>query len=75
VLKASRSIEELCPCGREGNTMKVRAESSWAKRPMWQKRLHGFASYMLAALTSLAFPVETDKAMFDSLRDQFDEKA
>ena len=55
--------------------MKVRAESSWAKRPMWQKRLQGFASYLMAALAALAFPIETDKAMFDALRDQFDDKA
>ena len=53
--------------------MKVRTESSWARCPMWQKRLHGFVSYLIAAMTSLAFPIETDKAMFDALRDQFND--
>lgn len=52
--------------------LKVRQESSWAKRPMWKKRLHGFASYILAALAALVFPIEADKAMFEALSDQFD---
>lgn len=54
--------------------MKVRTESAWAKRPMWQKRLHGFASYLVAAMLALAFPIETDKGMFEALRDQFDDE-
>jgi hypothetical protein len=53
--------------------MKVREESAWAKRPMWQKRLHGFASYMMAALAALICPVEADKAMYTALRDQFED--
>lgn len=53
--------------------MKVRLTSSWAKLPMWNKRLHGFASYLMAAMASLVFPIETDKAMLDVLRDQFEE--
>lgn len=36
--------------------MRVREESSWANRPMWQKRLHGFASYIMAALAALVWP-------------------
>lgn len=55
--------------------MRVREESSWAKRPMWQKRLHGFASYMMAALAALIWPVEADKAMYTALRDQFEDGA
>lgn len=55
--------------------MRVREESSWAKRPMWEKRLHGFASYMMAALAALIWPVETDKAMYKSLIDQFEDVA
>lgn len=55
--------------------MRVREESSWAKRPMWKKRLHGFASYMMAALAALIWPVETDKAMYTTLIDQFEDGA
>jgi hypothetical protein len=55
--------------------MKVRADSSWAKRPMWEKRLHGFATYLMAALAALVFPIEVDKAMFDALCEQFENEA
>ena len=55
--------------------MRVLEESSWAKRPMWQKRLHGFASYIMAALAALVWPVETDKAMYTALRGQFEDGA
>ena len=42
---------------------------------MWKKRLHGFASYMMAALAALIWPVETDKAMYTTLIDQFEDGA
>lgn len=54
--------------------IQIRHECAWAKRPMWQKRLQGFASYLMAAFAALAFPIEADKAMFDTLKDQFVEK-
>lgn len=53
--------------------MRVRKESQWAQRPMWQKRLQGFASYLMAALAALIYPIETDKAMYTALSDQFED--
>ena len=51
--------------------MKTRQSHPWAKRPMWQKRLHGFFCYSISALVALLFPVEADKAMYTTLREQF----
>lgn len=53
--------------------IKVRKASAWAKCPMWKKRLHGFASYMIAAFAALIWPVEIDKAAYTALRDQFED--
>jgi hypothetical protein len=55
--------------------MRIRQEHPWAKRPMWQKRLHGFFCYALSAIVALFFPVEADKAMYSALREQFDDEA
>lgn len=55
--------------------MKVREQSEWAKRPMWQKRLHGFGCYLVCVVMVLFWPVEVDKALYKTLRDQFEDGA
>lgn len=52
--------------------VKVREDSQWAKKPLWKRRISGFAAYLMAAFASLVWPVEVDKAMYATLRDQFD---
>jgi hypothetical protein len=54
--------------------MKIKDDSLWAKSPMWKKRLQGFGSYLIAAMTALVFPVEVDKAIYSILRDQFSDE-
>ncbi len=53
----------------------IKQNSTWAKTPMWRKRISGFFSYQLFAFASLLFPVEADKAMYKTLRTQFEEKS
>ena len=50
-------------------------KNNWQTRPLWQKRLHGFGTYLFAAFASLIFPVEVDLAMRDTLNKQFDPQA
>lgn len=47
-------------------------DSRWSALPTWKKRLLGFGSYLIFAFTSLVAPVETDKAVFGSLSEQFE---
>lgn len=49
----------------------VNEESAWARTPMWNKRLNGFVSFLAFAFVSLVYPVEADKAMYMTLREQF----
>lgn len=39
--------------------------------PNWKKRIFGFFCYQFAAFTALLWPVQTDQAMFETLREQF----
>ena len=43
----------------------------WHTLPTWEKRLHGFFSYLLAAIAALINPDVADKAMFKVLTEQF----
>ena len=54
------------------NRSKVMPAHDWISRPLWQKRLHGFVTYVFAALAALIYPVEVDKAMRDTLNKQFE---
>ncbi len=51
--------------------MRTRPEHPWTRLPQWQKRLHGFFCYQMSAFVALLFPVEADKAMYATLREQF----
>lgn len=54
--------------------LKIKKNCPWANRPMWQLRVHGFFTYLFCAFTSVIWPVQTDKAMFDTLSQQFEEE-
>ena len=43
----------------------------WHTLPTWKKRLNGFFSYLLAAITALINPDATDEVMFKVLTEQF----
>ena len=44
---------------------------NWHTAPRWRKRLEGFLCYQLAAFVSLFKPEAADRAMYETLRDQF----
>lgn len=44
----------------------------WWGLPMWKKRLNGFLSYQFFALAALIVPVESDRAMYAALYQQFE---
>lgn len=43
----------------------------WNRAPLWKKRLHGFACYVLMALVSLYDPIAVDLVLFKVLSRQF----
>lgn len=52
--------------------VKVR-DCKWTRAPSWVKRLSGCASYLLCACFALLAPVHTDKALYEVLREQFED--
>jgi hypothetical protein len=46
----------------------------WHAMPRWKKKLSGFFSYLAAAIFALFNPESTDRAMYEILAEQFNEK-
>lgn len=57
-----------------GSSKMVGSAHPWHKRPRWQKRIQGWACYQLQSWVALLWPEAADKIMYNTLRDQFDEK-
>jgi len=72
-----RSENGPCKCGKLASFDSAPIHGSatrhpWHEKPMWKKRLNGFFCYQLSSWVALLFPEEADRAMYKTLRDQFD---
>lgn len=54
--------------------LELNKNNKWAKSSMLKKRVNGFVTYFAWAFLSIFVPIVADKAMYISLKEQFDEK-
>ncbi|MEN6621446.1 MAG: hypothetical protein ABFD50_07865 [Smithella sp.] len=56
------------------NELQFNPNNHWVKASGFQKRIQGFACYIICAFGSLVYPVETDVVLYKHLKKQFIEQ-